>query len=99
MDTYSEYVIPVAFPQQLWLRERASGLRLYLRTLPVLLLSVICEMRSVPRTGHFSPMKNTDVIGGELVRRACLDVVEKCAGYSSAGTRSPPASPRSPCNS
>jgi hypothetical protein len=28
-DTHSEYVIPIAFPRQKWLRERASVLRLY----------------------------------------------------------------------
>jgi len=28
-DTHSEYVILTAFPRKLWLRERASMLRLY----------------------------------------------------------------------
>jgi len=32
-DTYSEYVILIYFPQQKWLRERASILRLYLHCL------------------------------------------------------------------
>jgi hypothetical protein len=30
-DTHSEYVTLIAFPQQQWLRERASMLRLYVR--------------------------------------------------------------------
>ena len=64
MDTHSEYVILIALPQQQWLRERASELHLYLRTLSVLLISVMCEMRSVPRSGYFSPMKSTNAIGG-----------------------------------
>jgi hypothetical protein len=29
IDTYSEYVILIAFPQQQWLHERASMLRLH----------------------------------------------------------------------
>ena len=32
-DTYSEYEILIAFPQQQWLRERASLLRLYVHCL------------------------------------------------------------------
>jgi hypothetical protein len=32
-DTYSEYVIIIAFPQQKWLREHVSMLRLYVHCL------------------------------------------------------------------
>jgi hypothetical protein len=32
-DTQSYYVIPIAFPRQQWLRERASMLRLYVHCL------------------------------------------------------------------
>jgi len=34
-DPQSQYVIFIAFPQQQWLRERTSMLRLHVRTLPV----------------------------------------------------------------
>ena len=34
IDTHSEYVIPTAFPLQLWLRESAWMLRLYVNFLP-----------------------------------------------------------------
>jgi len=40
-DTHSEYVLLNAFPRKLWLRERASMFRLYVRCLLCLLLVII----------------------------------------------------------
>ena len=39
-DTHPEYVIFIAFPQQHWLRERASMLRLYVHCLSCFIISV-----------------------------------------------------------
>ena len=41
-DTHSEYVILIAFPEQLWFRERASTLRLYIHFLYFSYLYVHC---------------------------------------------------------
>jgi hypothetical protein len=46
IETYSEYVIFIAFPRQQWLRKRASMLRLYI-TLPGLLMRVLGTMTSM----------------------------------------------------
>ena len=50
-DTYSEYVILIAFPQQPWLRERTSMLSFYVQCLscyrqqamPVVRHTPVCE--------------------------------------------------------
>jgi hypothetical protein len=41
-DTHSEYVILIAFPEQLWFRERTSMLRLYVHCLSFSYLYVHC---------------------------------------------------------
>jgi hypothetical protein len=46
-DTHSEYAILIAFPQQQWIRERASVLHLYIHCLSCLLLTATCRSGTI----------------------------------------------------